>query len=192
LGTGRDSIRAYGEWLLAYLASISVDRAVLVGHSMGGAIAMDVALRCPARVSGLGLVATGARLPVAPAILNGLKEDSEAAVGLICQWAFGPEAPEAIIRLGQRQMLAADPEVLYRNFVACDTFDVLDQLPKISVPTLILSGTHDTMTPSKYAVQLRDRIGGAELHLIEGAGHMLMIEKPAAVSKALTAFLSRL
>jgi pimeloyl-ACP methyl ester carboxylesterase len=48
------------------------------------------------------------------------------------------------------------------------------------------------MTPSKYAVQLRDHIGGAELHLIEGAGHMLMVEKPAAVSKALTAFLSKL
>jgi pimeloyl-ACP methyl ester carboxylesterase len=89
-------------------------------------------------------------------------------------------------------MAATDPKVLYGDFLACDGFDVLDQLHGIAAPTLILSGTHDRLTPSKHAIKLHDRIVDAELHLVEGAGHMAMIEKPTAVDKALTAFLARL
>jgi pimeloyl-ACP methyl ester carboxylesterase len=159
---------------------------------MGGAIALDLALRHPARVSGLGLVATGARLRVAPAILDGIKQDPEATVGLICRWAFGPEAPEEMLRLGRRQMQTTAPEVLHGDFAACDAFDVLDQLTEISTPTLVLGGTRDALTPTKYAVHLRDQIAGAELHLVEGAGHMLMVERPTAVSRALAGFLEKL
>jgi pimeloyl-ACP methyl ester carboxylesterase len=190
-GSGRESIRAYGDWLLAFLSAAHLERAVLVGHSMGGAIALDVALRCPARVSAIGLVASGARLRVAPALLDGIKQDPEAAVRLICDWAFGPEAPEEMLRLGHRQMSATAPEVLYADFVACDAFDVTDRLQEIASPTLVLCGTQDTLTPTKYAVYLRDHIRGANLHLIEGAGHMLMIERPAAVFKALASFLAK-
>jgi pimeloyl-ACP methyl ester carboxylesterase len=189
---GRDSIIAYGDWLVAFLDAIELEQAVLVGHSMGGGIALDVALRFPDRVAGLGLVATGARLRVAPAILSSIREDKEQAVSLICRAAFGPEAPEEMERLGRRQMGATPAEVLHGDFAACDDFDVMDQLGRIEAPTLVLCGTQDRLTPPKYAVYLRDAIAGATLSLVEGAGHMVMIEQPAAVVWALTEFLGKL
>jgi pimeloyl-ACP methyl ester carboxylesterase len=178
--------------LVAFLDAVELEQAVLVGHSMGGGIALDVALRYPARAAGLGLVATGARLRVAPAILSSTLEDKEAAVSLICQAAFGPEAPEEMERLGRRQMGATPAKVLHGDFVACDAFDVMDQLGRIEAPTLVLCGTQDRLTPVKYAVYLRDTISGAKLTLVEGAGHMVMIERPVAVVRALTSFLEKL
>jgi pimeloyl-ACP methyl ester carboxylesterase len=191
-GAGRDSITAYGDWLVAFLDAAGLERVVLVGHSMGGAIALDVALRYPSRLSGLGLVATGARLRVTPVILDGIRQDKDAAVDLICQWAFGPEAPAEMVRLGRRQMGETSADVLYGDLVACDAFDVSSRLAEILSPTLVLCGTRDQMTPSKYAIYLRDHIAGADLHLIEGAGHMVMVERPHAVGQALSTFLKKL
>lgn len=192
VGPGRDTISAYGDWLVTFFDAAGLDRAVVVGHSMGGAIAQDVALRYADRIAGLGLVATGARLRVAPAILDGILADKEAAVGLITEWAFGPEAPPEMTRLGRRQMAETPAEVLHGDFVACDAFDVRDRLGQIRVPALVLCGTKDWLTPSKYSVFLRDGIAGATLHLVEGAGHMVMVERPQAVVQALAGFLQPL
>ena len=190
-GPGRDSIPAYADWLIAFLDTAGLERAILVGHSMGGAICLDTALRYPVRAAGLGLVATGARLRVAPAILEGLQSQPEDAVRLINDWAFGPEAPPEMVRLGRRQMAATPPEVLYGDFVACDRFDVLERLGELALPTAIVCGSQDRLAPSRYAVYLRDHIAGASLHLVEGAGHMVMIEQPAAVVRALVALADR-
>ena len=191
-GAGRENVAAYGDWLVAFLDAAEVDRAVLVGHSLGGGIAQDVALRYPAKVAGLGLIATGARLRVAPAILDGLRQEPKATVQLICNYVYGPETPAEVARQGRRQMEAIPPEVYIGDFVACNTFDVMTRLSEIAVPTLTLCGTQDLMTPLKYSLYLRDHIQGATFHQVEGAGHMVMIERPEAVAQALIAFLEQL
>jgi pimeloyl-ACP methyl ester carboxylesterase len=188
-GPGRDRVAVYGDWLAGFLDELALEQAVLVGHSMGGAIALDLALRYPQRVAGLGLVATGARLRVAPALLEALSQEPEAGVKLIADWAFGPEASQEMVRLARRQMNMIPADVLYGDFVACDQFDVVVRLGEIQAPAFVLCGTQDRLTPVKYATYLRDQIEGATLTLVEGAGHMVMIEQPQTVSKALGDFL---
>ena len=97
-----------------------------------------------------------------------------------------------MLRLGVRQLAVGDPEVLYGDFVACHAYDVRDRLGEIRAPAAIVCGTRDRMTPPKYAFFLRDNLPGAELHLVEGAGHMVLLERPQAVVQALTALLERL
>ena len=191
-GQGRDSISAYGDWLIDFLDAAGEDQAVLVGHSMGGAIVLDTTLRHPERVVGLGLVATGARLRVAPAILDGILQDPEATVRLICDFAFGPESPPEMVLMGRRQMGAISPQVIHGDFAACDAFSVMDRLGEITAPALVLCGTQDRLTPSKYSVYLRDQIARSVLRLVEGAGHMVMVERPEAVVEALSSFLAGL
>lgn len=191
-GPGRSLVAAYGDWLLGFLDGLGLEKAVLAGHSMGGAIALDVALRFPERVAGLGLVATGARLRVAPAILDCLRQDPAEAIRLIAGWSYGPEAPPEMVRLGRRQMAEGDPNVLYGDFAACDVFDLRDRLSEIRAPAAIVCGTADRMTPVKYATFLQESLAGATLHLVEGAGHMVLLERPRAVVQALAALLKAL
>jgi len=195
-GRGCKTIAAYRDFLSSFLEALALEKAILVGHSMGGAIALDFALRHPSRSDklspqGLILVGTGARLRVAPAILSGILADFDAAVDLICEWSYGPDAPEKLVRQGRRQMRQTPREVLHRDFAACDAFDVMADLNRINCPTLVICGTQDKLTPPKYSAYLRDHIPGSELVLMEGAGHMVMLEKPEEVTRAMEGFISR-
>jgi pimeloyl-ACP methyl ester carboxylesterase len=191
-GAGHDSIGAYAEWCLAWLDALGLERAVWVGHSMGGAVTLELALRWPPRVAGLGLVATGARLRVAPAILQGIAQDFAAAVRLISRYAYGPQADPELVQLGQQQMGLTPPDVLHGDFLACDRFDVCTRLEEIRAPALVICGTQDRLTPPKYATFLHEHLADAALKLVDGAGHMVMLEQPSAVTHALHQWLARL
>jgi pimeloyl-ACP methyl ester carboxylesterase len=188
-GQGRTPISAYADFVAAFLETLGLEKVALVGHSMGGATALDFALRYPEKLAGLVLIGSGARLRVAPAILAGIRQDFEAAVRLICDYAFALDAPEQLKRAGRRQIRQVHPDVLYGDFAACDVFDVMDRLGEIRCPTLAICGTADRLTPPKYSTYLRDNIPGAQLVLIEGAGHMVMLEQPEAVSQAIADFI---
>ena len=188
-GPGRSSITAYRDFLLAFLDALGLERAVVVGHSMGGGIALAFALHYPDRLDGLVLVGSGARLRVAPAILTGILSDFEATVDLVCDYAYGPGAAEQLKRLGRQRLSKTLPEVLHGDYAACDAFDVMERLGEVRCPTLAIGGTADMLTPPKYAIYLRDHIPGAELVLVDAAGHMVMLEKPEVVSRAISKFI---
>ncbi|HSJ59485.1 MAG TPA: alpha/beta fold hydrolase [Anaerolineae bacterium] len=191
-GSGRDTVGGYADWIVHFLDAAQIERAVLAGHSMGGAIVLDMALRYPERVTGLGLVSTGARLRVAPVILDGMRAGPEQTVHLIGDWLFGSQAPQEMVEMARRQMAEVPATVLHGDFLACDAFDVRDRLDGITAPAIVVSGTEDRMTPVYLAAALRDRLPAARLHVVHGAGHMVMIERPESVTRALGRFLASL
>ncbi len=188
---GRDTISAYAADMLLLMDALGVGRFVVGGHSMGGAIAQQLALDAPQRVAGLVLVATGARLRVTPQILDRVLTDCEAVIDFVLAHSFAPSADDGLRQVGRRILKAIPPQVVYGDYLACDRFDVMDRLPQIAAPALIIGGTADEMTPPKYLRYLAEHLPDAELHLIDGAGHMIMAERPAEVAHILRGWLER-
>lgn len=188
-GSGRSRVADYADVVAAFAERLGLQNVVLMGHSLGGAIAQSLALRSPAWLAAIVLVGTGARLRVDPAILDGLLGDYDAALDLVCQSAFGPQAAPALVRAHRQGLRQTPPPITHGDFSACNQFDIMDRLGDIRVPTLVVTGSADNLTPPKYGAFLRDRIPGAQMVLIAGAGHMLALENPAALLGHLSAFL---
>jgi pimeloyl-ACP methyl ester carboxylesterase len=172
------------------LTSLGLDKCYMVGHSMGGAIAMLFALTYPEFLEGLVLVATGAKLRVFPEILQEILRDKEGAVRKIAELAFSKKAAAPLIESGFREMMKCRKEVIHRDFSSCEEFNVMDRVRKIAVPTLILCGGDDLLTPFKYSEFLHAEIPDSKLVRIPDAGHLLMIEKPDPVNRAIEAFVT--
>ena len=193
-GEGETTIEDYVRRVVEWLEEQRLERVVLAGHSMGGAIAMTAALAEPDRVEGLVLVGTGGRLRVNGETLRAAADPIrfEETVEAVAMWAFSDQTPEKIVALAKMRMSETRPEVIYGDFIACNKFDILDRLSEIQVPTLILCGDQDLLTPLKYSLYLDEQIPDSTLVLIEGAGHMVMLERPLEVSEAIEHFLTRL
>ncbi len=185
----RSSIAAYANDVEKFMESLGLERVVVAGHSMGGAIAQELAIRQTAPVVGLVLVGTGAKLRVSPALLEMLETDFGTAIAQVPQYAFAPSAPDSLRRAHQTRLAQNEASVVYGDFAACDIFDVREQLGQINVPTLVISGSEDVMTPSKYGRYLAYHIPHATFTLIENAGHMMALEQPDEVVTAVTHFI---
>jgi pimeloyl-ACP methyl ester carboxylesterase len=188
-GIGRHTIEDYVQDVIEFMSEIGIYSAILVGHSMGSAVALSVAIHSPERVTALGLIGGGAQLGVAPALLRSASDPStfESAVRMVNDASFSPQAGR-IKELATQRMMETRPTVLYGDLVACDAFDVRDQLNKLSLPALIVCGSDDQMTPLRYSEFLRDHIAGARLVVVPNAGHMVMLEQPEIISNLLADF----
>ncbi len=193
-GRGLQTIDDYADHIRAWMDVIQLPRAVLVGHSMGGAIALSLAVQHPQYVVGLGLMATGAQLKVADAILDNASraETLPLVIDALEKWAFGPGVPASLVKTALRRIAETRPSVLHSDFVACNNYNLTNHLSAIRVPALVLCGEADRMTPTRLSQYLADRLPAAELHILPQAGHMLMLEYPDQVAAALHAFVGRL
>ncbi len=191
-GAGRQAVGAYAEVIWGFAQALRLPRFVLGGHSMGGAVALEMALRHAAALAGLVLVGTGARLRVAPQILEGLLSDYAGTAALVTAWAHGPGTDARQLQAYTRRLRRVPAAVIYGDYLACDVFDRRPDVAQIGLPTLIVCGTADRMTPPKFSQWLKDQLPQAELAWAPDAGHMVMLEKPAVVAEAVTGFLARL
>lgn len=191
-GHGLQRIGDYCEQVIAWMEAIRLYQAVFVGHSMGGGIALDLTLKHPEHVLGLGLIATGAQLPVHETLLEDTSHASTfpSAVEQIMEWAFHPQTGASITEAAQKEMLKTRPTVLHGDFQACITFDVRDQVETIQKLTQVICGKEDRMTPLRMSQYLADQIPNADLTIIPEAGHMVMLEQAGAVQEALEGFLA--
>lgn len=191
---GRSTVGDYADVIVRVLDALGFDRAVIVGHSMGGAIAQTLALAHADRVAGLGLVGTGARLRVLPQILDGVITPSEfeKTCQLVVANSFATPLDPDMRRRAEEEFRACPPQVTHDDFGACNAFDVMSCLAEIHAPTLVVCGTEDRMTPLKYSEFLAAKIPAARLVVVPGGGHNVMIEKADEVNGALLDFLTKL
>jgi pimeloyl-ACP methyl ester carboxylesterase len=192
-GRGQQSITGYIDAILAWLGEMNLNRAIFVGHSMGGAIVQALAIKHPELVTALGLIASGARLRVHPDILSASSSQTTYynAVKLIIANAFNTEDAR-LVELANQRMSEVRASVLHGDFLACDSFDLTELVSGIGQPALVICGSADKMTPVRYSQFLASTIPGARLVVIPEAGHMVMLEKPGEVSQALLDFINEL
>jgi len=181
-GHGKTRDRAERDILHSYLHDMhevvmKFDRPFLAGHSMGGALTQLYALNHPDNISGIILVGTGAKLRVTPIVFNLLDNDFEGYVEAVGEFMFHKNTLEEMVEASKHEVRKCPIPIIRRDFELCDQFDIMDKVTQIKTPTLIIVGDKDVMTPVKYAQYLKDNIQGSIMHIIESAGHSVMLEQ---------------
>jgi pimeloyl-ACP methyl ester carboxylesterase len=181
-GKPLDSIDAYTAWLHDYIHHRGDQDVVLVGHSFGSAVALMYSLQYPRELKGQVLIGSGAKLKASHAYYTAVKSmlNDEDAWRKYNEKFAVPDprllpATQAKIRIG--------PAVLFNDLLCCDKFNVMEQLHNVRVPTLIVVGAEDEMTPVKFAQYLADRITGSKMVVIKNATHAVAMEKPDEVNR---------
>jgi pimeloyl-ACP methyl ester carboxylesterase len=187
-GPAPDTVEGFRDAVYEALKSAHIDKCYIVGHSMGGAIAMSLALSRPEIINGLVLVGTGAKLRVMPEILQGILKDKEQTLRMIIETAFGTEASAFMKENGLKEMMKCSAPSIYNDYVACDRFDAMTTVQNITAPTLMLCGRSDLLTPPRYSEYLYRQIKGSDIGFVDGAGHMIMLEKPKEFNTAVANF----
>ncbi|HJZ86043.1 MAG TPA: alpha/beta hydrolase [Polyangia bacterium] len=181
------SIDGYRDLVGWLCATVGLARALLVGHSMGGAIALSAALAWPEKVAGLAMVASGARLPVSERTLVAIRDHFPTLPDLMALTCYSPETPRAVAERWARVTMQAPRETVLADFEACARFDLRARLPELRVPMLGIAAADDLMVPAKVVREL-----GGRVIEYERAGHNLQHEHPEALARDLLGFAAQL
>ncbi|WP_066635647.1 alpha/beta fold hydrolase [Desulfolucanica intricata] len=186
-GTPINNIAGYSSFINKFIDSTAKAPVYLAGHSMGGAIAMDFALKYPQKLKKLILIGTGPRLRVMPQILETFSKGQHFLE--LVNWFYRKNPPQTLLDLAKKDVISTNPKVWFADFTACNNFDITDNLKNIKTNTLVIGAAEDMLTPLKYSKTLERELPRAKLEVIDGAGHMMMLEKPDQVNFAITNFI---
>jgi pimeloyl-ACP methyl ester carboxylesterase len=185
---GDPSVERYASVVRAVLQRIGRRKVFLAGHSLGGAVALQVALEAPQLLKGLILVATAAYL------------DTLALTPDILLWAiatlphkfkgmfFSDLVTKEALAIARDDVRRCSLETVLGDFSASRKLDFRSRLGLLKLPALILCGSDDLITPVRYSQRLHQQISGSTLELVEKAGHMLPLESPERVNAAIRKF----
>jgi len=193
-GIGRQDITEYAKAVYEFMKTVRLSNVVVVGFSMGSAIALSLALTYRKRVLALGLIGSGAKLRVSASTLENASNPSTfmPTVESVIDNSYSSNVDSRVKEQAVQKMAETRQAVFYGDFLACDEFDVMERVSSIRVPTLLICGSQDRMTPPSRSEYLHEQIKGSQLHIVEEAGHMVMIEKPDEVVGLLTEFVDRI
>jgi pimeloyl-ACP methyl ester carboxylesterase len=187
-GAGEEDVFRYAEWIRKVMESIPMEKPVLVGHSLGAAISIALALTCDDMLSGIVIVGGGARMPVNQMVFDGIKSNYSEFVALSPNFAVHRKNRERLRGFLTENFSEIDPSVFYNDFISCDRFDVTEKLGQIRLPTLIICGEDDKLMPPKFSSHLHDNISNSRLVLIPECGHFFMMEDEDVFITALRDF----
>jgi pimeloyl-ACP methyl ester carboxylesterase len=195
-GVARKQVASMADWIAALIESACIERAIVVGHSMGSLVALDLAINHAQRVERLALVSTSVPMAVGEPFLAAARDDSPAAFDMGNTWGHARSAQLAQSPLPGVSLLGAGRQLIGRSLPgvqaadlnACATYaPSMDAVRALKVPTLVVGGLRDQMTPMKMGQSLAKEIPGAKFVSLD-AGHAMMVEAPGAMVKALAAF----
>jgi pimeloyl-ACP methyl ester carboxylesterase len=195
------SIEALADWLLAVLDAAGVERAALVGHSMGSLVALEAAARAPERATRLVMVGTAYPMKVSQALLDTARDAPLKAIDQVNSFSHSSLAPKpsspgpgvwlrganrALMRRVQAAQTALN--LFHHDFTLCDQYEGgLAAAAKVRCPATLILGERDQMTSPKQAREIAQALKANVRHL--SAGHALMSEAPDDVLAALRAAL---
>ncbi len=193
LGGGKQSVNQYCEEVANWQDRMGFEKVFIAGHSMGGAIAQTFALNYSEKLSALILISTGMKLPVNSELLKQLGDPKSIAdaIKLTLKWSFMKDVDPELLLSAEKQLLSVKPGVIHGDYLACNQFDISENISELDLPILIICGESDRMTPVEYCKQLHSAIKGSKMVVIPGAGHMVILEKPEAVQDAIRNFLKQ-
>ncbi|WP_122090452.1 alpha/beta fold hydrolase [Halalkalicoccus subterraneus] len=188
---GFSTLSAYADDVLA--VARETDSRILVGNSLGGAVALHIALRREFEPVALVLAGTGARLAVLEDLLAWLAEDFERAVEFLHEpgHLFSEAADEHLLAHSRECMESCGRAVVERDFKSCHTFDVRGELDRIDAPTLAVCGEHDRLTPVQYHEYLAEEIPDGEFETIPEAAHLAILERSEEFNGVVSKFLDQ-
>lgn len=191
-GVGFHHLKMYSQSLLEFLAAAGWYRVFLIGHSMGGAIAMQFSLDYPDHVAGLGLINSAASFTIPAGIIESFRSVKTAEIGRQeIQQLIAPLAGEKRWYLSAADRVwDARTSLWYADLRACANFDIRARVHQIFTPTLVLAGSEDPLVPYSSAAFLAGEIPNARLITHYQNGHMLMLEQPAEVGEQIQQFLN--
>ncbi len=166
------------------LSSAGEGRIVLAGHSMGGAVALAAAAAAPGRAAGVVLLATGARLQFSRSVADKARDDWE---GFLAALAAGGSPLMTIEQLRQTGQAAVAADL-----AACVPWDGVALAPRVRAPALLVAGARDRVAPPALVRELAAAFPGSRVVVLDGAGHVLPVERPEEVAREVNAFVDGL
>ncbi|MBV8634132.1 MAG: alpha/beta hydrolase [Burkholderiaceae bacterium] len=202
-GKALTSVEAMADWLLQVMDAAGVEKAHLVGHSMGSLIALETQARAPARVSKMALVGTAYPMKVSDTLLNAALNEEQTAIDMVNIWSHSSIAqkpsfpgPGFYVSGGGRRLMQhvsrhSEEKVFHIDFSACNAYANGEAAAQAATcPTLFLLGKRDMMTPPKATATLTKAIAHAKVVQLDRCGHALMAEQPDAVLDNLFGFMA--
>ena len=189
---GETLISAYADWVERFVEVMCLKRVVLVGCSLGSAIALWIAVRRRTWLVALGLIGSGARLRVHPFILEGLINNPSKSLKKLAEYCLSSSSPNHLKTFMVDKYCKSNPLTIHGDLTACDKFDIMNQIHEIDVPTLIVVGENDALTPVMYSEYLNGKIKSSTMVKIPEAGHLAMMEKPEEFNSAVQSFVNTL
>ena len=191
-GPGHEQIAFYARSVKGLIDELKAPGPVPVGLSMGGGITQQLLVEHPDFFPGAVLVSTGARLRVLPQIFEKIHEDFNGFLDLMSQFSGSPKTPPEALKSTLEDMKLCGPQTAAGDFKACDGFDVMARLSEIRARVLVVTGQDDMLTPPKYGEFLEQKIPGARRVHVMDCGHMIPLEKPDELNRALREFIEEL
>jgi pimeloyl-ACP methyl ester carboxylesterase len=191
----RPSIEEQASWLVGWLKESVRVPVSLVGHSMGALVALLGATAGHEVVHSAVLVSVASNMAVHEDLLQASADGDDHCLRLLRAWwhrdSVGGHVEPGMWLHGQSwtTTAASGYGVLNSDLNACNDFVIGDAADKVGVPTLVISGDADRMTPARRGRELADLLGGSRFEVVGGAGHPVMIEQSQVVNQLLVDFL---